>query len=391
MSGGVPTDRDLLTDDAPETVAVVGGGAVGATAAHDLARHGVGVTLFEAGYIAGGSSGRAAGICYDAFAEDVDARVGARALARFRAFDGRGEFDFDEMPYVWLAREGDDRRADAIREQVPRMQANDRDVELLDADDLADEFPALRHDDVAVAAVARDAGVVDPATYPPLLASLAADEGATVREATPVRVATNGDGDDGPAIVHDDVERRAFDAVLVAAGAHTKRLLADAGVSIAMKPYRVQALTAGFDREVPICYDATAGVYLRPHPDGLLVGDGTEEREVDPDDWRRAADDWFVESAVTAVTERTGREPSVERAWAGLCTATPDRDPLVGELADGLYVATGFQGHGFMRAPALGEAVAAEMLGGEGIAPFDPARFEGDEAFEVVEGMVVDE
>ena len=390
MSDGIPADRDLHTDGGPDTVAVVGGGAVGATAAYDLARHDVDVTLFEAGHVAGGSSGRAAGICYDAFAEDVDARVAARAVERFRAFDGHGDFDFEETPYVWLARTGDDRRADAIREQVPRMRANDRDVALLDADDLATEFPSLRTDDVAVAAVARDAGVGDPATYPPLLASLAADEGATVREATPVRVALDGDGQHGPAVLHDDGERQAFGAVLVAAGAQTKRLLADAGIPIAMKPYRVQALTASFDRNVPVCYDATAGVYLRPHPDGLLVGDGTEEREADPDDWRRAADDWFVDGAVTAVAERTGREPSVERAWAGLCTATPDRDPLVGELDDGLYVATGFQGHGFMRAPALGEAVAAEMLGGDGIEPFAPTRFDGDESFAVVEGMVVD-
>ncbi|MFC4406996.1 NAD(P)/FAD-dependent oxidoreductase [Haloarchaeobius iranensis] len=387
----LPADRDLQTDGAPETVAVVGGGAVGATAAYDLSRHGVAVTLFEAGHVAGGSSGRAAGICYDAFAEDRDARVAARAIERFREFDGRGDFAFEGTPYVWLAREGDDRRADAIREQVPRMRANDRDVTLLDPDGLAAAFPTLRTDDVAVAAVARDAGVVDPATYPPLLASLAAEEGATIREATPVRVATNDDGDDGPAVVSDDGEREAFDAVLVAAGAHTKRLLADAGVPIAMKPYRVQALTAGFDRDVPVCYDATAGVYLRPHPDGLLVGDGTEEREADPDDWRRAADDWFVDGAVAAVAGRTGREASVERAWAGLCTATPDRDPLLGELRDGLFVATGFQGHGFMRAPALGEAVAAELLGGEGIEAFAPTRFDGDESFEVVEGMVVEE
>ncbi|WP_440991008.1 NAD(P)/FAD-dependent oxidoreductase [Haloarchaeobius baliensis] len=389
MSGGIPADSDLPTDDAPDTVAVIGGGAVGATAAYDLARHGVDVTLFEAGDIAGGSSGRAAGIVYDAFAEDVDSRVAERALERFRAFDGRGEFTLDGAPYVWLAREGDDRRADAIREQVPRMRANDRDVALLDRDDLAEEFPTLRSDDVAVAAVARDAAVVDPATYPPLLATLAEEEGATVREATPVRLATDGDGAGSSVVV--GAETHPFDAVLVAAGAHSKRLLADAGVPIAMKPYRVQALTAGFDADVPICYDATAGVYLRPHPDGLLVGDGTEEREVDPDDWRRSADDWFVDGAVAAVAERTGTEPSVERAWAGLCTATPDRDPLLGELRDGLYVATGFQGHGFMRAPALGEAVAAEMLEGDGIEAFDPTRFDGDEAFEVVEGMVVDE
>ncbi|MEA5387699.1 hypothetical protein VB779_12080 [Haloarculaceae archaeon H-GB11] len=43
-----------------------------------------------------------------------------------------------------------------------------------------------------------------------------------------------------------------------------------------------------------------------------------------------------------------------------------------------------------MRAPALGEAVAAEIRGGVGIPSFDPGRFDGDESFEVVEGMAIE-
>ncbi|MFB6209960.1 MAG: FAD-dependent oxidoreductase, partial [Halobacteriales archaeon] len=68
-----------------------------------------------------------------------------------------------------------------------------------------------------------------------------------------------------------------------------------------------------------------------------------------------------------------------------------DEDPLLGELADGLYVATGWHGHGFVRSPATGEAIAEEILGGEGIPAFDPTRFDGDEDFEIVEGMSIDE
>ncbi|WP_267642509.1 NAD(P)/FAD-dependent oxidoreductase [Haloarchaeobius amylolyticus] len=376
----------MTESEGPETVAVVGAGAVGTTAAYDLARDGADVTLFEAGDIAGGSTGRASGICYDAFAEDVDAAVAQRAMERFRAFDGQGDFELTPWPYVWLAREGDERRAEAIREQVPRMQTNGRNVELVDPADLAAEFDDLRTDDVAVAAVAHDAAHVVPETYPPLLAEKAEAEGATVRTDTPVDLSTDPTGvvPDGEDAVQE------FDAVLVAAGAHSKQLLADAGAPIAMKPYRVQALTASDDLAVPICYDATGGFYLRPHPEGLLAGDGTEEVEADPDEWDRDADDWFLDDMAEGLDRRIGQSPEVERSWAGLCTATPDRDPLLGEVRDGLYVATGFQGHGFMRSPALGEAVAAEILGDEGIEPFDPTRFEGDEAFEIVEGMDVE-
>jgi sarcosine oxidase subunit beta len=91
----------------------------------------------------------------------------------------------------------------------------------------------------------------------------------------------------------------------------------------------------------------------------------------------------------------------VERAWAGLCTATPDGDPLLGPVGEGVFVAAGWQGHGFMRAPAIGEIVAEGVLasldGREANDPespwidaFAPDRFDGDEEFEIAEGMSVE-
>ena len=48
---------------------------------------------------------------------------------------------------------------------------------------------------------------------------------------------------------------------------------------------------------------------------------------------------------------------------------TPDAHPIIGAVADGVYAACGFSGHGFMQSPAVGAAVAAELLGEE--PPFD--------------------
>ncbi|UIP00918.1 FAD-binding oxidoreductase [Halobaculum sp. CBA1158] len=384
-------------------VAVVGGGAVGVTAAHDLAVAGAAVTLFEKGDLASGASGRAAGVLYDAYAEDVDAAVGARALERFRelsrsAADGDGngdsgdpEFAFTECPYVMLAREGDDDLAEAVAGAAERMRTHGRAVETLDGDALASRFPSLASDDVTVAAVASNAGWTDPASYVEAVAEHAERAGVEIREGSRVAVSTTPTGvtaaDEAP------VTRR-FDAVVVAAGAQTKRLLAEAGIAIPLKPYRVQALVSGREYDGPMWYDASAGAYARPHPAGLLAGDGTEPVEADPDDWDRVADDWFRESVSETLRDRADHDPAVERAWAGLCTATPDGDPLLGEIADGVFVAAGWQGHGFMRAPATGEAVAAQVLGEEapveGIEAFDPGRFDGDEEFEISEGMTVE-
>ncbi|RQH03212.1 NAD(P)/FAD-dependent oxidoreductase [Natrarchaeobius oligotrophus] len=363
-------------------VAVVGAGAVGATAAYDLARAGASVTVYERGSVASGASGRAAGICYDAFADPFDAEIAGEAIERFRTLAGEDTFPFVECPYVWLAREGDDHRADAVRRQVRRMQDHGVVALEADADALADRFPSLHTDDVAVAGIAGAAGYTDPSRYTACLAAAADGAGATLETETAVEVATG-----PPRIVRDGTER-GFDAVLVAAGARSKRLLADAGVEIAMKPYRVQALVADAALEEPMCYDATDDFYVRPHPEGLLAGNGTERREADPDGYDHEADPGFADDLRERLRHRLPEvELEPERAWAGLCTATPDRNPLVGELRDGLYVATGFQGHGFMRAPAIGQRLARAIVDGEDVGGYDPTRFDGDEEFDVTEGM----
>ena len=75
---------------------------------------------------------------------------------------------------------------------------------------------------------------------------------------------------------------------------------------------------------------------------------------------------------------------TIDEAWAGLYDMTPDAHPIIGWVADGVYAACGFSGHGFMQSPAVGEAVAAELLGDEppfDLSPYRLERFEGDAGF----------
>ncbi len=50
----------------------------------------------------------------------------------------------------------------------------------------------------------------------------------------------------------------------------------------------------------------------------------------------------------------------VARGWAGLYEMTPDHNALIGEATGApgrVLYAAGFSGHGFLQAPAVGEAV----------------------------------
>ena len=57
---------------------------------------------------------------------------------------------------------------------------------------------------------------------------------------------------------------------------------------------------------------------------------------------------------------------------------TPDHQPILGRVDEGLYVAAGFSGHGFMIAPAVARIIADAVLGeppDETLAILDVARF----------------
>ncbi|WP_262175665.1 NAD(P)/FAD-dependent oxidoreductase [Haloarcula laminariae] len=353
-------------------VAVVGGGAVGLTAAGDLAERGDTVTLYERADLGGGASGRAAGICYDAFADQTDAAVATRALDRYREWGL-----LSPRPYVWVAREAGDARA--VRDQVEAMRALGLDVEELTPETLGERYPAVETAGLTACAVANDAGTVAPRQVVDHLAQRAQRAGATVRTGTPVSLS-------GPKTVATADGERGFDAVVVAAGPATEPLLAGLDIPLALETYRAQvAVTEAVDASLPSLYDASREFYWRPRNGGVLVGDGAHA--VDPDDCDPEADPEFVASIRDRFRAATTLDPAVERAWAGPCTATPDRDPLVGRVADGCWVATGWQGHGLMRAPAIGEYLADRVRGD---APeldasladrFDPTRFDGDEQF----------
>jgi len=71
--------------------------------------------------------------------------------------------------------------------------------------------------------------------------------------------------------------------------------------------------------------------------------------------------------------------PIVE-SWAGMIESSPDVAPIIGAVGQvpGLYVATGFSGHGFGIGPGAGKAIAG-MVTGEGsdidVEPLRLSRF----------------
>ncbi|MDY6764506.1 MAG: FAD-dependent oxidoreductase [Halobacteria archaeon] len=370
-------------------IGIIGGGAFGLTASHDLSTRGADVTLFERTKNGGENSRRAAGIVYDAYTDELDVQIAKRSIERFRKFDSETEFEFVQTPYVWGATQEDEKSAKAIENQARKMLQLGLDVSVLDGSELEEEFPDINADDIEIGAVTHNSGRVKPEEYVGTMMRKVEKEGVEMKRGTKAGIDLE---DTNPRVITSN-STFYFDSVVVSAGAHTKKVLSNAGIGIAMKPYRVQALVTQHDESlnVPMFYDATQGYYLRPYDNGVLAGDGSEKFESDPDSWDPNPDTAFVKDLSRKLKSRLS-DPTFEikKAWAGLCTATPDKNPLLGEIRENVYVATGWQGHGFMRSPGLSEILTEEVLDGQGIEEFSPDRFGGDEDFEIGEGMEIE-
>lgn len=133
----------------------------------------------------------------------------------------------------------------------------------------------------------------------------------------------------------------------------------------------------------PVLLDLEHGFYARCdlHAERTRVGkmDYAHDDEVrDPDAVDERVSDEFKRWARAQLARRLP-EYARERehsAFVGLYTLTPDAQAVLGPLAGvaGLFVASGFSGHGFKLAPSIGEGVA-QMVAGEPVSAFDTAFF----------------
>ncbi len=139
----------------------------------------------------------------------------------------------------------------------------------------------------------------------------------------------------------------------------------------------------------PSVHDIDLDVYARPEANGrILAGDGTRLVEVDPETFQTGPDEEFVSHLAETFERRLPGWADAElvRAWAGVCTSTPDRRPLVGPVsgAEGLFVLAGFNGFGVMRAGGIAQRLS-ELLSAGGTSPREldrlrpvlPERFAG--------------
>lgn len=331
-------------------VAIVGAGIAGAAAARAVRALGGEALVFEAEAPGAGASGNPAALV----TPRLDAGLGAPARLFARAF-GRAVALYGDLPEAIVAT------------GVLQLAMTDRDLARFAKIAASDLFEPGSLGLLEPAEAARRLGEPAPA---------ALDQRAAL-VVEPPRIL---DAWLGP------VERRAVarvedldaDAVVVAAGLGAHALLP----GLPLQPVRGQA---SWTPGVKWAIAAAWGGYVLPTRDGVLFG-ATHDRDDAQADLRPADHARNVTILARALPGLAARladhlAEAPLQGRAAIRAVTPDRSPVAGASAPGVFALTGFGSRGFAMAPLLAEHVAALALGAPSPLPaeaqtlVDPARF----------------
>ncbi len=357
-------------------VVVVGAGIIGASVAFRLAERGLRVLVLEKNPApAMGSTGKSAAGVRVQFSEPANARLSWESIQEYRSFADRYGFDAGYRPigYLFLVPES---IWPSWKEAMARVRALGAPVELLDLESAGGIVPFVA-DGLGGASFGPADGIIDPHAVTLAYLHLAREHGAVIalseaflrarRQGGVWRVETSRARHEAPFVVN-------------AAGAWAGQVARGAGFELPIEPVRRMVfLTAPATKQAwPMVIDAGSGFYFRPEGPRLLFG------RSNPDEapgFREGMDWAWLEPTLEAALFRF---PWFERyaldrkaCWWGYYEETPDKNPILGSMPgqEGWVNAAGFSGHGVQQAPAVGEAIAREVL--TGCSPeLDPFRYQ---------------
>jgi sarcosine oxidase, subunit beta len=356
---GPPRTADLV---------IVGGGIVGAATAFHAARAGLRPVILEKRpRLSSLTTAVAAGGFRLQLDDEEELRMVSESVELFLNFaEATGQREYDpqvrRQGYLWLTttEQGAERQRHLVEAQ--RGWGLD-DVELLTGDDVRREFPFVGPD-VRQARLRREDGLLDPKRV--ALGLAAGSRGQVVTRCAVEGFRVSGDRLTG---VETSSGTVATEAAVVAAGPLSGLIASDAGVDRPVETVRRQLVVMPEVPEVPpeapMVIDDDTGAHWRPALRGAFVMFTDPTTLPTPPVEEVPTDSGFAFQVLEADSPSSVARvsPFWREVWergsapwmlrAGQYTMTPDRRPLIGPTPiEGLYVNTGYCGHGVMAGPA---------------------------------------
>ena len=353
---------------------VIGGGVMGASILFNLANRGVdSPILLERDTLGSGSTGRSSGAIRMHYSTEVNARLAWESLHVFQNWrdevGGDGDPGFVRTGYMVIAPE---REVEGFHHNIEMQQQVGIDTRIVswqEAKELAPDFHLGEDEHFAWE---DQSGHGDPSGTALAFTMRARDLGARVVLESP---ATSVEVENGRVVgVRTGTELYSTDTAVIATGPWSSSFLGHLDIDLPLLATRHEVILIRRSEtgvgQHPGGGDMANLIYFRPEADNLtLVGNGNREEEADPDTYNQRASTDYVQDVWSRLAMRIPgiADGQLAHGYAGLYTTTPDLHPVMDRIdgIEGLYICTGFSGHGFKLAPAVGVCMAELMLEGE--------------------------
>jgi len=365
---------------------IIGGGILGASTAHFLAKRGFGkVVLLEKDALASASTGHSAANVRTYYSNPVTTQLAWRALQMFEhdVEELGGDSGFQQVGFLLLLDESTVDTGDHIlRTEIETgVEVSD-----LSVDDVSELAPQLNLNGILRAVYEPRSGYADPVKTTRSLVERAKDWGLIAHEgvdATGIRL-------QGDRVVAVETSTGSIETpVVVNAAGPWGRLVGQwVGVNDSIRWSRETDLVLQLPGEFgsfPVISDPALRFYFRPQDDDKVIAGLGFPKEIEPLDIDNYDEELDPSSRRRIMEPLLKRVPSLRQAkflhgWASLYTITDDWHPLVGAEPDvqGYYDCFGGSGHSFKLGPAIGEALADVIAGDTptiDIRPLRPTRF----------------
>ncbi len=355
-------------------VVIVGGGAMGSSTAYHLLRAepslSVVVVERDASY-RHASTVLSDGNVRIQFNLEENIRISQHAMEVLRTFD-EDMATATYRPEVAARHQGnlfltDDVGHGAAMAGVKLQTSLGCEVEWIDAAEIGSRWPPYRSEGLAGGTFAQTDGSVDPNAVLRGYRNQAIDLGAEYVEDEVVEVLASDGRVQGARLGAGDINA---DVVVATAGAWTADLVRPLGVDLPVLPvmrtvYVVSSAVPTLG--LPSVF-LPSGVYALPEHDHTWLMAWSRPEDPVGYDFTPASRQRFLDIVWPELIEHLPVFDSleVETSWAGLYAVnTLDGNAIIGEWpgCPGLYLATGFSGHGFQQCPAVGRYLSEQILG----------------------------
>jgi sarcosine oxidase subunit beta len=363
---------------------IIGAGIMGCAIAYSLAERGLtDVVVVERDAIGRGATADAAGGIRQQFSTETNIRLATYSVRVWESFEATFDqaINLHQQGYLFLL--NNPAEETIFRANLALQNSLGVPSRWVSPTDIAELNPHVGLDDIYGGTYCPEDGWADTYSATAGYAKAARKLGVQIHEETPVTgIRVEGGKVAGIVAGGDTI---ATPLVIICAGPQSRAVGALAGAEIPIDPYRRMSFItepfAELPKTLPMTIDFASGLYFHPESGGFLFGMADRN---EPSSFNKAVDDGWMLTTIEALVERAPafENANVMRGWAGFYEVTPDDNPILGFVGEpeGLAVAAGFSGHGFMQGPAIGACMTELILDGAAktveISAFRPSRFQ---------------